>query len=244
MLEELGPTGDKVPLTMEGDGELFQVEYTGTGFLADRKGFVLTNRHIAEPWWKNDSAKPLIQDGFEPRFLFLRAYFPEQKEAVVFHERRTLVSDKGDVALLVFTPKGPLPEPVVLCPDKNPAGVGRRVVLLGYPSGMNALLAKAEEEFARDLVDNEELAAAEILDALARNNAVRPLPSHGHVGDVLADKLLYDAPTAVGGSGGPVFNLDGQVIAINYGILKAFQGANFGVPIALAAELLDQAQKR
>jgi hypothetical protein len=33
--------------------------------------------------------------------------------------------------------------------------------------------------------------------------------------------------------------MDGEVVAINYGILKAFRGANFGVPVSYARRLVD-----
>jgi S1-C subfamily serine protease len=242
LLKDIGPTGDKVPLTLDGDGKVFEVEYTGTGFLAGSEGLVLTNRHIAEPWWKNEAAEPLITDGFTPRFRYLRAFFPGNEEPVTFDLAKTILSDKADIAVLNFVPSDATPEPLPL-DEKNGLAIGRRVILIGYPSGMNALLAKSEEDFARQLVNEEELNSVGILDALAKKGAVRPLPSHGHVSDILPDKILYDAPTAVGGSGGPVFDLDGRVVAVNYGILKAFQGANFGVPIALGRDLIERARK-
>jgi S1-C subfamily serine protease len=64
------------------------------------------------------------------------------------------------------------------------------------------------------------------------------------VGDVLDDKILFDAPTAVGGSGGPLVDLEGRVVAVNYGILKAFSGANFGVPVSRAEALLARARSK
>ena len=241
LLKDIGPTGDKVPLTLDGDGKIFEVEYTGTGFVAGSKGLVLTNRHIAEPWWKNEAAEPLIKDGFTPRFRYLRAFFPGLKKPVTFDRAKTILSESADIAVLDFVPGDDTPKPLPLV-DKNGLAIGRRVILIGYPSGMNALLAKSEENFARELVNEEELDSAGVLDALAKTGAVRPLPSHGHVGDIFPDKVLYDAPTAVGGSGGPVFDLEGRVVAVNYGILKAFQGANFGVPIALGRELIERAR--
>ena len=72
---------------------------------------------------------------------------------------------------------------------------------------------------------------------------MRPLPTRGHISDLVAGKLLFDAPTAVGGSGGPLFNLAGRVVAVNYGILKSFRGANFGVPVLHAHALLAKARR-
>ena len=81
-----------------------------------------------------------------------------------------------------------------------------------------------------------------VLDALAAHGMVRPLVTQGHIADVSGGKVIYDAATAVGGSGGPLVDLDGKVVAINYGILKAFSGANFGVPVSHAVALLKRAR--
>ena len=51
---------------------------------------------------------------------------------------------------------------------------------------------------------------------------IRPSATYGHLGDVVGDKLIYDAPTAHGGSGGPVFNSQAEVIGINNRDLRTF----------------------
>jgi S1-C subfamily serine protease len=243
MLKDVHLAGDKVPLTLAGKGPLFTVEYTGTGFLVDAKGIVLTNRHIAQPWWKNESAAPLIEDGYEARFVRLRAYFPGRIEPVDFELGKTAVSADADLAALRFAPFEGMPLPIPLAP-KGSAVAGQRVLLLGYPSGLDALLARGEEDLAVRVSGDASAQAGELLDVLAKKGLVRPLPTQGHIGDVLEDKILFDAPTAVGGSGGPLVDLEGRVVAVNYGILKAFSGANFGVPIARAEALLARAREK
>lgn len=243
MLTDVQVAGDKVPLTLAGKGQLFTVEYTGTGFLVDAKGIVLTNRHIAQPWWKNDSAAPLIEDGYEARFVRLRAYFPGRKEPVDFDLGKTTVAADVDLAALRFEPFAGMSEAIPLAP-KGSVVAGQRVLLLGYPSGLDALLARGEEDLAVRVSGDSSSQAGELLDALAKKGLVRPLPTQGHIGDVLEDKILFDAPTAVGGSGGPLVDLEGRVVAVNYGILKAFSGANFGVPIGRAEALLARARAK
>jgi S1-C subfamily serine protease len=243
MVKDLEVAGDKVPLTLAGKGPVFTVDYTGTGFLADAKGIVLTNRHIAQPWWKNDSAAPLIEDGYEARFVRLRAYFPGRVEPVDFDLSKTLVAADADLAALRFQPFDGMPPPIPLAP-KGAAVAGQRVILLGYPSGLDALLARGEEDLALKVSGTSSSQADQLLERLSQQGLVRPLPTQGHIGDVLDDKILFDAPTAVGGSGGPLLDLEGRVVAVNYGILKAFAGANFGVPISRADALLARARQK
>jgi S1-C subfamily serine protease len=56
---------------------------------------------------------------------------------------------------------------------------------------------------------------------------------------VLQDKIVYDAATTSGGSGGPLFNRNGKVIGVNFAILNGFGGSNLAVPVRYAKELLN-----
>ena len=49
---------------------------------------------------------------------------------------------------------------------------------------------------------------------------------------------MFDAPTTQGGSGGPILNRNGEVIAVEYAVLSKFGGNSFGVPIHYALDLL------
>jgi serine protease Do len=73
---------------------------------------------------------------------------------------------------------------------------------------------------------------------LLRRKLIRPIVTQGHIGDVLADKIVYDAQTTSGGSGGPLINPDGAVIGVTFAVVNGFGGSNFGVPIRYAQPLL------
>jgi S1-C subfamily serine protease len=53
-----------------------------------------------------------------------------------------------------------------------------------------------------------------------------------------ADKIVYDAQTTSGGSGGPLFNHEGKVIGINFAMVREFGGSNFAIPVGYAKSLL------
>jgi S1-C subfamily serine protease len=62
------------------------------------------------------------------------------------------------------------------------------------------------------------------------------------LGDVVGDKLIYDAPTAHGGSGGPVFNAQGEVIGVNAAYIDGFSGGTLGVSVRALKPLIATAK--
>ena len=78
--------------------------------------------------------------------------------------------------------------------------------------------------------------------ALPAGGYLTPLATLGIVGQLTEGTIVYDAVTMSGGSGGPVINLDGEVVAVNAAIIPGFTGSNLGVPASEAARLLDAAR--
>jgi S1-C subfamily serine protease len=221
------------PLKSWNNGRLLTNNFTGTGFIVS-KGKILTNRHVAEPWWQQTSQFVPTEPGLKPRIEEFRAFFPNVKEPVPL--KVVKVSEVADVALLSFNPEG-IDLPVLeLEPSGQNAIEGEPVVLLGYPAGMNALYAKSDPDIAMEISKLPFLEAAQ---ELSNHHLIKPLTTQGHISDVLNGRIIYDAQTTSGGSGGPLFNNKGKVIAINYGIFRGFRGANFGVPIKYALQLIE-----
>ena len=87
---------------------------------------------------------------------------------------------------------------------------GQPVVVLGYPAGLEAILAKADARGrARDPGERHR-AEPRSPRRSARKGLIRPSTTQGHIGDVTRTDIVFDAPTTQGGSGGPVFNRDGR----------------------------------
>lgn len=222
--------------TLAGDDGLpLVLEYVGSGFLADAQGNVLTNRHVVAPWWSSSALAPILERGYQPHFARLDACFPGRAPVAIDPGTVRLRTDELDVASLRVAAEG-VPVPPLFAGDPRILR-GTRVVLLGYPTGIAALLAKAEPSVAKEAVAKSRN-TSELIAELARLGAVSPVATQGSLNEVLEKQLIYDAGTTSGGSGGPVFGADGTVIGVNFAVLSGFSGSNFGVPIRYARELL------
>jgi len=220
-------------------GERLEVEYTGSGFLARADGAILTNRHVVRPWRAEARVQPLMQLGYEPVFFHFEVTFPGREPIPVDPMRATLRGDDADVALLHADPRLVRDVPVLSLSRRPPASLlGHRVFVLGYPTGVTALLGKADARLAAAIRETPNVTMREVILRLARANAVRPLVTQGSLADVTSTNLVYDAGTTTGGSGGPVLDDCGAVIGVNYAILRGFAASNFGVPVRYASELL------
>ena len=232
--------GDADTLSADGEGSIHVVEYYGTGFLV-KDGLILTNRHVAQPWWNDAAAAELQRQGYEPRFQYLRAFFPRHKEP--YELKLDRASETVDLAL-VRTSRTTANIPVLPL-DREPRRTqpGQPVVVVGYPTGLEAILAKAESSVVKEILESHGADSSRVTVALARQDLIRPSTTQGHIGDITGSDIVFDAPSAQGGSGGPVFNKHGQVIAVEYAVLQKFGGNAFGIPIAFAHELIRTARR-
>ncbi len=236
-----GPGGE-VSLDGLGTGEVRSLEYVGTGFLVDRRGLVITNRHVAEPWRKDAPVMAALALGAKPRAISFRAFFPRETQGFNLTVER--VSEVVDLALVRVDLLGRKVPVLPLDRSGRPAVAGSPVVVLGYPTGLEAVLAKAEASAVNAIVESSGLNALRIAEGLAAKRLIRPSATQGHIGDVTKTDIVFDAQTAHGGSGGPVLNRNGQVVAVEYALLSGFAGSSFGVPVRYALELLAPKGKR
>lgn len=138
---------------------------------------------------------------------------------VNFESRETLEAtvigsdSKTDIALLKVDPTEPLP--FVRFGDSDKARIGDWVVAIGSPFGLGGSVSVG------------------IISA--RNRDINSGPYD--------DYIQTDAAINRGNSGGPLFNLDGEVIGVNSAIISpsgVSAGIGFSVPSALAANVVRQ----
>ena len=172
----LGPDGRPVstpggtPVTVEGDGPVVEILYTGTAFVATGEGYLLTNRHVAIPWEFEPSAQETIQQGFQPVMRRMIGYLPELEQP--FEVELVAASVAADVALLRCQIAKALP-PLELA--ETAPRPGDEVIVLGYPSGMRALVARAGASVAKELLTQGAVDFWALARGLSRRGLIVPL---------------------------------------------------------------------
>ncbi|HKV61222.1 MAG TPA: trypsin-like peptidase domain-containing protein [Candidatus Acidoferrum sp.] len=221
--------------TLEGRAPEVRADFFGTGFIA-ADGRILTNHHVAQPWWKNEELAPVINQGLNPSIAEMTAYFPDTSAGIPVSVSQ--ISEEADLAVLKGDLSG-MKKPILKMDARKEAAVsGQTLLSLGYATGISAILARAGEDAVSEIAKATGGRPKEVADELLRRKLIRPLVTQGHIGDVLPDKIVYDAQTTSGGSGGPLINRDGEVIGVTFAVVKGFGGSNFGVPIRFAQPLL------
>ena len=229
----MSPMGTPL-LTLEGGGPVAERHYTGTGFLFGEAGALVTNRHVALPWEGDANIETLASQGLDPVMVKLIAYFPGSSAAIAVELARA--SDDADLAVLrAKGSAGPMPGLQLAETAPKP---GDEVIVMGYPTGLRSMLAQSGDTFVEELQKADDTGFWSVAGRLAKAGHIQPLASRGIVGQATAAAVVYDAETTHGGSGGPVLDINGAVVAVNAAILPEYGGSNLGVPIAKVRALL------
>src|ERR1700752_3066109 len=234
-----GQGNEPETLTPEGKGAIAEYEFVGTGFHVGN-GFVVTNRHIVQPWLADERAQSIAGSiRAQPRLKKLIAYFPDYTQAIPL--KFIAAAQRDDLAVCSLDlPE--IPETIPLLPlesDPDAVAVGKTVVMMGYPSGPDRLLALLDESEARSIQQRYGSPLA-ILGYLAETKRIQPLTTQGSSTDLDVRRIVYDARTAEGGSGAPLFGPSGRVIGVCFGIFTENTASNFAVPVRYATTLLER----
>ncbi len=227
----------RVPVTLGGEGPKHMDWVSGSGFLIDKSGLVLSNRHVIDPWYEDDSfGSPLLDRGFRAvREVFI-ACFPGRVEPVPL-QRMTVHEDQDIAVVRLVSVPDDLPV-LPLSGPKNSLEAGMDVYVIGYPEGLSGLMQKLPTSTLKDLVNRSDDANHSLVKNLTQMKGIEPVFTKGALSSKSDTQLVYDAVTYNGGSGGPVFNEDQMVVGINTAISRNFTGANYGTPIRFARDLL------
>ncbi|NBO64056.1 MAG: serine protease, partial [Acidobacteria bacterium] len=182
----IGPNGE-VNLSADGNGRTYEIEFIGTGFMAAR-GFILTNRHVVHAWEEDELAALIRMRGFRPRLKESFAYFPLLPKP--FQLRVVDVLSDQDVALCSFD-QGAQDLPLLPMEEKSEAVIsGQQVVLIGYPAGLEGLVARFSDRSRTATRNFGNLSFRTQLNELAGGSRIRPQATQGYITDV-APQLTY-----------------------------------------------------
>ena len=233
----ISPIGQPL-LTLDGDGPIAERQFTGTGFAVGPAGVIITNRHVARPWEKDASVSGMLVLGLEPVLLKYLVYVPGQQ--VAGHVEVVRVSEDTDLAVLRLLNPGAAPHGLKLADDVPTPG--DEIIVMGYPTGLKSMLVQSGEAFIDELQKANDTGFWSVASRLAERKLISPLSSRGIVSQATPATVVYDAETTHGGSGGPVLNVNGEVVAVNAAILPEYGGSNLGVPVAKVRALLKAAK--
>src|ERR1041385_1944772 len=226
-------------LTPDGNAAVAEYEFVGSGFYVGQN-FVMTNRHIAQPWIADDRAQS-ITGGLkaQPRLKKLIAYFPDFTQAIPLKFK--MAAQRDDLAVCELDiPEVPGSLPILpLETDPDAVAVGKTVVMMGYPSGPDRLLALLDDAESRGIQQRYGTPMAQLA-YLAETKRIQPLTTQGSITDLDVRRIVYDARTAEGGSGAPLFGPSGRVIGVNFAVFTENQASNFAVPIRFSLPLLER----
>ncbi len=235
----ISPRGQPL-LTLEGDGPVAERQFTGTGFAVGDGGVLVTNRHVALPWENDADVEALAGQGLQPVVTKFVVYLPGTAAAGEVELLRA--SQDADLAVLrVKNVAEPVPG---LTLAEAPPARGAEVIVMGYPTGLRSMLAQSGDAFLEELQKANDTGFWSVAARLAEAGHIAPLASRGIVGQVTQATIVYDAETTHGGSGGPVLDINGSVVAVNAAILPEYGGSNLGVPVARVRALLADAGLR
>ena len=98
------------------------------------------------------------------------------------------------------------------------ASQGESAALIGFPAGVST--------------------------ALDESQTVRTSMSAGIFSKVTRDEIQFDGFTVGGSSGSPIFNADGEVVAVHHSGLSESAGLGFAVPIRQLVPILPDSVRR
>jgi Trypsin-like peptidase domain len=203
---------------------------SGTGFLVSH-GLVVTNRHLAEPWYGDSKAEKLIQRGALASLETLVIFFPGTPTPVsllrvcVSKDIRSRHPPRQEFQSGAW-PHGDCERTSICWTTRHSDRLSFRHCRNGRKGSLRHTLLSYRQD---DMHTAKQLAAL---------SPIQPSTTYGYLGDTVGDKLIYDAPTAHGGSGGPVLNRKGEVIGVNYAYIDGFSGGTMGISVESLRPLL------
>lgn len=202
----------------DGRGRRYERESSGSGFVVNEDGWVVTNAHVVH---KKGELVDEFGDSLQPS-VDLKLIFSNTEKPIpgVLHSWDS--ENDNDLALIKIEPFEGMPHLDSFAVDSPPPELGTDVFVLGFPLGKSALQP-----------DERQVVASTFRGILSRS--------------IGGDYMQTDAAVHPGNSGGPVIDAEGHVIAVVVGQQRIGElGASdigYVIPIRRLASLWPPGEK-
>ena len=190
-----------------GFSQPIQEQSQGTGIIISSNGLILTNRHVVPAG--TTSVSVTLSNGTQLNDVSVVG--------------RTATTDSLDIAILkINNSQGQTLTPAVIG-NSNDVQVGDEVVAIGNALGefQNTVTSGIISGYGRNISASS---------SGGSNSSLFGAPAAGS-SENLSDLFQTDAAINEGNSGGPLVNLNGQVIGVNTAIASNSQNIGFAIPI-------------
>lgn len=181
----------------------------GTGFIIEKDGFSITNKHVVADTGADYSA--ITKDGKEYDVEVISRDPVNDLAVIQLHEKKEDKKDRKTGEKKDFGDK-PKNLPAAKLGDSSKLKVGQRVFAIGNARG-----------------EYENSVTSGIVSAI--NREIQASDQMGGAQETLSNLIQTDAAINFGNSGGPLINLGGEVIGINTAIDASAQGIGFAIPV-------------
>lgn len=193
----------------------------GTGFIVEKEGLALTNKHVVADTGADYTA--LTKDGKEYDVEIISRDPVNDLAVIQLHEKTEDKPDRKTGEKKDFGAK--LKDlQIAKLSDSSKLQVGQKVFAIGNARG-----------------EYENSVTAGIISAF--NREITASDQGGTFNETLSDLIQTDAAINFGNSGGPLINLAGEVIGVNTAVDAAANGIGFAIPVNQVKPALESVKK-
>lgn len=193
----------------------------GTGFIITSDGLAITNKHVVLDTQADYTA--LTKEGKELDVEVISRDPINDLAVIQMHEKAEDKKSRKTGEKKDFGAK-PKNLPTVALGDSSKLKVGQKVFAIGNPRG-----------------EYENSVTAGIISAIGRQ--IDTSDQAGTLHETLSGLIQTDAAINFGNSGGPLINMDGEVIGMNTAIDTSANGIGFAIPVNQLKPVLESVRK-